>query len=212
MEIKIKKVMLSGRSLEVEYSESRLTDFGEITDTITRKSDALVHQDFLDSFSALKIHYSLLCDLKETVGLPEELNIEELDPEETAERFAPVFIGGIKLSGSESSEGVVIVGGKYLIGRCINADAPKATRNGTYEQKDHLFEMLEKVIFETEQYLFHGKFALKQQELDFEAAAEEYGYTGPAVDEPVAEEEEKPTRKRKAKGVAIATGKDVLVS
>lgn len=212
MEVKIKKATLNGRSLKVTYTQTQNTPMGEISDDVTVNCGALVHDDLLAVFGRLKVHFAILCDLREAIAnevyMPLDEYMQLVD-------FDNVYISGISLSGSMESESVEIMGGKTAKGRCINMTSPKSRRDSSYQYTEELFEAMEAVDFEIKEYLFNEKYAIKQMELDFDADYQSEGADMRAECEPDQAEPETETPKprgRKKRDVIIPTAANGLAS
>jgi len=202
MAIRIKKIVVNGRSLNVTYQKNENTTAGDISDDITVKCGALVHDDFFTALNILKIHFAALCDLRESPPL-EGLKIVGFEEYCTLANLDSIYLTALFIADGKS-EGIEIGGGKSHGGRVINMTSPKISLDSAYIYLDNLYEAIESIKFETLEYLFNGKYAIKQLALDFEedladAEANENDNTSESLT-PTAEEPPK-RRGRKPKTV-----------
>jgi hypothetical protein len=159
----IKKVKITkGRTLEVELVE-HLPD--QTDREVIMKCDQLVHNDICKAFDKLKLHLAKICDLYEGQSFtPEDFNSEN-----DLKNFK---ITSFSLGGSEDQEGVTISGQKELAGsKILNLNTPftkYADELNPYEYSSELAADIQACVYEAEQYLWHDKYAVKQQELPFE--------------------------------------------
>lgn len=158
---KVTKVSITkGRTLKVDMIET-------LDDKSQRKHpgvecDQLVHNDMIDAFAKLKFHLAKICEMKEVEGIEfEQFNISEL---------ATFAISGFNISGDSENQGVTITGSKDLLsGSKLNLNTPCTKYEGDeYQLANEMAADIQNCIYEVEQYLFHGKYAIKQLELLFE--------------------------------------------
>lgn len=166
--IRIKSATLSARTLKVSYDETVYDGATSVTNEYTVNKGTLCHEDLIHALDRLKPHMAILCELKEVSGI-EELIID-LDRYDFGESLDKVFIGGIKVSYNLKGEVLTIFGGKTTSkGRVLNLCAPGvADIDVDYPYVSELFEVLENIRAEINAYLFEGKCAVKQAELDFD--------------------------------------------
>jgi len=97
---------------------------------------------------------------------------------------------------------LTIIGGKYTKHSVINLSAPSVSSDSVqYPYVVELFEALEHIKYEIEQYLFHDKCAFKQQELPFDSSLDATN----ADEAEEAETEKKPKSKRGRKPLRKAS-------
>lgn len=170
--IKIKKAMLQGHSLSVEYEEIINDGTAPVTNLHKSNMGMLCHEDLVHAFNRLKFHFALLCDFKEVAAVEEQ--ILDLDRFDFGESLDKVFITGIHISYAMDHDTLTIIGGKTLPKcRCIHLSAPSVSDTETeYHYTSELFEVLENLRVEIYSYLFEGKCAVKQMEMDFDSAEE----------------------------------------
>lgn len=170
MDFKKIKFNKSGMSLDMVYSESMLVNDTTVTNEISKKCNMIVHNDFIETLNGLKIHFALLCDLREVNTFPEDYEVEKFDYETCLEN---ITITGVTLGGEDDSAGVVIIGQKELPGGGIlNIVTPFTRFNSDYKNCNALENAVEAVVYEAEQYLFEQKWGVRQLEIPFEDFAE----------------------------------------
>lgn len=201
MAIKIKSAALSASSINVEYEEIVATPDSVVTHDFKQKRGTLVHEDLANAISALKPHFAMLCEFREVTPDPIEMGVEHICSWDFGDLLDRVFVSGFKINYSTSGETLTIIGGKYTKHSVINLSAPSVSSDSAqYPYVEELFEALERIKYEIEQYLFHDKCAFKQQELPFDSSLD-------ATEEDYAEEEveDKPKRKRGRKPLRKAS-------
>jgi len=175
MEIKITKAKLTkGRTCEIELTEI-LDDSTE--NEVVKKCSQLAHNDLVNAFKRLKIHFVKLLELKEGDKLTTDQNyttddILLFDPENDLENFE---VASFSIGGSSDSEGVTLSGNKRLAsGKVLNFNTAfiKFEDEAEYAQVNELAADIEAIKIEVNEYL-NGKYAVKQLEIDFEGEGEE---------------------------------------
>lgn len=162
MSKEVRKVKVTrGRTLEVELIE-KLEDKSDRE--VSMKCSQLVHNDLYGAMDKLKIHFVKLCDLYEGKDLtPETFNSEE--------QLTKFKVTSFSIGGEEKNEGVTITGQKELAGgKILNLNTPFTKYSD--EMDEYLFASelaadITNCVYEAEQYLFEGKYAIKQLEIDF---------------------------------------------
>lgn len=167
MQRTIKKAKIKGRSLEVELTETVETENGPVTNEVTMKCAGIVHDDLIDRFNKLVLHMLLICDLRKA----EKITTETFELEDL-EEFSDYNVKGFTIAGEDESEGVVIIGSRrFNSGKVLNITTPFTRftdENDPYLYEGELYNDLQACIYEVEQYLYEGKFAVKQLDLDFD--------------------------------------------
>ena len=174
MEIKIKQVIYNDLSLKVTYCKIAQTAAGDVSDDITIKGGGLAHEDFTKALDQLKVHFAALCDFRE---VPQTAGLTDGDMDYFLEKsdLEHIFVTGLKLSGSYESEKAEIIGGKMVDGKVVSLTSPKAKAGSdTYPFKDQLFEIIELIKYETNEYLFKAKYAIKQESFQFDDDVDNY--------------------------------------
>ena len=202
MAIKIKSAVLSASSLNVEYEEIVATPDSVVTHDFKQKRGTLIHEDLANAINALKPHFAMLCEFREVKPDPIEIGVEYISSWDFGELLDKVFVSGFKINYSTSGESLTIIGGKYTKHSVINLSAPSVSSDSVqYPYVCELFEVLEHIKYEIEQYLFHDKCAFKQQELPFDSSLD--ATNADEVEE--AETEKKPKSKRGRKPLRKAS-------
>lgn len=202
MDFKKIKFNRSGMTLEVLYFETMTLNDTTVTNEINKKCNMIVHEDFIKALEGLKVHFALLCDLREVNNFPVDFGdeIEKFDHETYLEK---IKITGISLGGEDENAGVVIIGQKELSGGgVLNIITPFTRFDSDYNYCNPLESAVNNVIYEVEQYLFEQKWGVKQLELPFDDFAEEDEPFGTFEDvAPVPVEKEKKKRGGRKKKV-----------
>lgn len=189
-------------TLEVLYFETMTLNDTTVTNEINKKCNMIVHEDFIKALEGLKVHFALLCDLREVNNFPVDFGdeIEKFDHETYLEK---IKITGISLGGEDENAGVVIIGQKELSGGgVLNIITPFTRFDSDYNYCNPLESAVNNVIYEVEQYLFEQKWGVKQLELPFDDFAEEDEPFGTFEDvAPVPVEKEKKKRGGRKKKV-----------
>ena len=137
----------------------------ENDDTVTIEGKNLVHKDMKAAFDDLIPHLAFLCEQKEADGK------ESLD-ELSEDIFSTFEVSGYSIGGSDESEGVTLVGKRFLkTKKVLNLIAPFTMFNNENEEYEHAFDLqqaIEACKYEVEQYLTAKKLAVVQQELPFD--------------------------------------------
>lgn len=159
-------------TLEVVYFETMSLNDTTVTNEICKKCNMIVHNDLIEALKWLRVHFALLCDLREVNSFPVDYadKIEKFDHETYLEK---INITGISLGGEDESAGVVIIGQKELPGGgVLNIVTPFTRFDSDYSHCNALEQAVNNLIYEAEQYLFEQKWGVKQLELPFEDFAE----------------------------------------
>lgn len=208
MDFKKIKFNRSGMTLEVLYFETMNLNDTTVMNEISKKCNMIVHNDFVEALKGLKVHFALLCDLREVNSFPVDYgdNIENFDHETYLDK---VTITGITLGGEDESAGVVIIGQKELPGGgVLNIVTPFTRFDSDYNYCNPLEQAVNSVVYEAEQYLFEQKWGVKQLEIPFEDFAEigdePFGtFENIPVEEQPREEKKKRGRKKKVEGTEV---------
>lgn len=167
MQTRITKAKIKDDLLQVSYEEIHPDG---VVDLVEKKCDHLVHGDLRSAFDALRPHLAKLCDLRE--GDVIKKNIENLHEE----AFTHIKISSFTISGEGEEAGITISGSKRFGNKVINLNTPFQKWEDEYEPyqfADELSQAVERCIYEVEQYLFHGKHAVKQLEMEFDGDGED---------------------------------------
>ena len=204
MNFKKIKFNRSGMSLDVTFYENIEVDGVSIVNEISKKCSMIVHQDFIDALAGLKVHFALLCDLREVSNFPKRYDVNNFDHEEYLDK---ITVTGISFGGDDG-EGVVIIGQKELPSGVLNVITPfTRLEGGEYEWTEQLREAIGIIESEAEQYLFEQKFGVKQLELPFDDEFSDEEPFGKFEDIPEAAE---PVEKKKKGGRKKKVSKEVL--
>lgn len=187
-------------SIEVTFFEHMDVNDVPITNEVVKKCNMIVHKDFIDALAGLKIHFALLCDLREVNQFPERYDVNNFDHEQYLEK---ITITGITIGGDDDSAGVVIIGRKELPSGVLNLVTPFTRFDSDYQWQSELEEAVRNLSNETEQYVFDQKWGVKQLEFQFEEYADGEEPFGTFEDtlnaETAAPVEEKPKKKSRTK-------------
>lgn len=134
--------------------------------TVTVDGNNIVHGDMKAAFKNLVGHMAILCELREAKenSLPDELK-----------DLSTVEVTGYSIGGTDEDEGVTLIGKRFLQSKkVLNLIAPFTKYNNDNEEYPFAFELMnaiEACNYEAEQYLTAKKWAIVQQELQFEEGA-----------------------------------------
>lgn len=124
----------------------------------TRKGSAVVHDDMSEAFRLLNVHLAIIDDAFKYIS-KKSLTLDQLQDHEIAEGFG---VTGIKISGSDENEGIILIGYKDVTTGIISLESPKISATSGYAFYDELKEAIDKVIMEVEDYM-NGKAAAKEE-------------------------------------------------
>lgn len=160
----IKKVKVTkGRTLEVTLLE-HLPD--QTDREVIMKCDQLAHDDLVGAFDKLKIHLVKICDLYEG----NDLDPEAFNPEVHLKMFR---VTSFSIGGNDDGEGVTLSGQKeFDSGKILNLNTPFTKYNDEldpYAFANDLSLAIQGCVYETEEYLYKEKYAVKQLDLPFDA-------------------------------------------
>lgn len=136
----------------------------------TKECDQIVHADLRMALNRLVLHLIVVCEQPEAGQINDE-NIHALD----LEQFNNYVVTGYSIGGSDENSGVTIIGQKLLkSGQVLNLISPfvKYEDLEAYPLAGELFNDVAGCNYEVEEYLFNGKWGIKQEEIDFDAPAE----------------------------------------
>ena len=158
----IQKAKIKDSRLEVIYEEF----FSEenYSNTIDKKCAQIIHADLQTAFDRLKAHLAHICEMPEG----KFINIYECDPSD----FNNYVVTGYSHGGSAESAGVTIVGQKLLkSGKVLNLITPfiQFEDAEAYKFASDLLADIDACDNEVKEYLFDGKWGVKQLSLDFDA-------------------------------------------
>lgn len=171
----IKKAVLNGRQLTVTYTET----YPEGDKDITVKSEIPAHKDCTDAFKKLIPHFILLTEMKESDEVSRraaESGIENIGDDDD---FKNAEVYGIKMGKNDSSVNTVtMMGERYLkTGGSVEFSSPAQVlepEGGEFEYPyiNELNLAIQAVLYEVKEYLFNGKYAIIQKEINFEVVAD----------------------------------------
>lgn len=150
-------------SFKESYKEANYTN------KVDKECDQIVHSDLKNAFAAL-IPFLITITEQQEADLFDSGNIE-LDPEaEIQEKIAAYTVTGYVHGGSDESAGVSLIGQKSLkTGQVLNLNAPFTKfEDDNYPYGSELLQAIDRCDYEVHDYLFNGKFGIKQQQLDFD--------------------------------------------
>ena len=164
----IKKVSLKNERLDVTFSQEFLED--NYSDEVTRKCSQIVHADFKAALDTLKKHLVIICEQPEANDIL-DAGVDNYD----VEKLDNYVVTGYSTGGSDEDAGVTIIGQKLLkSGKVVNINAPftKYEDFDTYKHGTELSGDIYSCNNEVVEYLFKGKWGIKQQEFDFDVPDE----------------------------------------
>lgn len=174
-DVKIKRAVLNGRQLTVTYSET----YPEGDKDITVKSGIPAHKDCTDAFKKLIPHFILLTEMKESdrvSSLAASSGIENIGE---GDDFKNADVYGIKMGKNEgNTDTVTLMGERFLqTGGSVEFCSPaqELESSGGEFEYPYIGELnlaVQAIMYEVKEYLFNGKYAIVQKEIDFEAAAD----------------------------------------
>jgi len=132
------------------------------------KCQQLAHIDMQNAFKKLVFHLAFICDLHEA----KNLTPDDFKPEFDLTKFK---VTSFSIGGNDDSSGVTITGQKELEGgKILNLNSPfQMYEDEFYLYGSDLAADIHACVFEVEQYMFEGKYAIKQLEIDFEENAQD---------------------------------------
>lgn len=117
-----------------------------------RTGSNIVHEDLTKAFEVLNLHLAILDDAF-TALKNKPKNLEEV----AAHALTPNFsVNGIRVSGSEESFSIILIGEKKVHHGEINLESPKVNGNSKYAYWEELKTAVERVRMEVILYM-HGK-------------------------------------------------------
>lgn len=163
----IKKAGIKKELLEATLNQSFRFDNGgdNVENEVIHKGSQVVSRDLKAAFDRLKPHLVCICEQPESLNVKLQSSIYDFD----AESLDNYVITGYVTGGSDAAAGVTIIGQKLLkSGQVLNLVSPFTKyENEEYEFGSELATVIEDCNYEVEQYLFNGKFGVKQLEIDF---------------------------------------------
>ena len=136
----------------------------------TKECEQIVHADLRKAFNRLVFHLIVFCEQPEA----SQITIETIHDLDLAD-FSNYVVTGYSIGGSDENAGVTIIGQKLLkTGAVLNLISPfiKFEDLDAYPLAGELYNDVQGCNYEVEEYLFNGKWGIKQQEIDFDAPAE----------------------------------------
>jgi hypothetical protein len=160
----ISKATIKNDRCNVIFKENTATDIN----TVNKDCSGIIHADLLASFNRMKVHLVMLCEQPE-MSLISHATISDFD----ISQLDNYVITGYVIGGTDEHEGVTIIGQKLLkSGKVLNLIAPFTKYEDDYEFSEELGQDVQMCSYEVDQYLFHDKFGIKQQEFEFDKANE----------------------------------------
>lgn len=152
----------------------------------TKEGDQIVHADLRKALNRLIFHLIVFCEQPEASQITiETIHDLELD------KFNNYVVTGYSIGGSDENAGVTIIGQKLLrTGSVLNLISPfiKFEDLEAYSLAGELYNDVAGCNYEVEEYLFNGKWGIKQQEIDFDTPEEaDSDFTATVSDESGAE-------------------------
>lgn len=159
----IKKATIKKDRLNVNYNES-FTE-SNYTNGVSKSCDQIIHYDLRQAFDKLKVHLVALCEQPEA----ERINEESIKSPGFAETFPNYSITGYAHSSQDAVDGVTILGTKLLqSGGTVDLSIWTPLSDSNYPYLEDLALDIQACDWEVSEYLFSGKWGIKQEMLDFE--------------------------------------------
>lgn len=172
--ISIKEATLRGNLfIEVKYDEKLPNN---ITNSITRKSTAPVHNDLIKAFEELNVHLAIICEeidaptnkkfkeLKSELQKYRESDEKNLFDEKVLIKCATFSANHFKVSGTGENSGCVIGGNKQLTNfKNVGLVTPHTRYEDDYMFGSELAEAIGLIDFEIHQFILNGKQAPEAQ-------------------------------------------------
>ncbi len=159
------KATIKNDRCTVNFKEN---DGGDIS-AMSKDCAKIIHPDLVLAFNMLKTHLVVLCEQPES-GMVNHANIGGDFDITLLDNYV---ITGIVIGGTDEHEGVTIIGQKLLkSGKVLNLIAPFTKYEDDYIFSSELSTDVSLCTYEVEQYVFHNKCGIKQQEFDFDAPEE----------------------------------------
>jgi hypothetical protein len=160
----IVKASIKSDRCEVTYKES-FTE-GNYSNEVSKKCSQIVHADMKKALDRLKIHLIMVCEQPEAPQVV-DAGIYDYD----IELINNYVVTGYSIGGSDENAGVTIIGQKLLkSGSVLNLISPfiKFDDRDAYSFAGDLYGDVQACDYEVMEYLFNGKWGIKQQEFDFD--------------------------------------------
>lgn len=171
---RITKVKLKGRSMYVEYDETINSE----TDNIKRDCSGLVHQDLMNAMNGLIPHLALITDMREAADLEayfKKGGTFDMDnmPDDLNHKMLKMHVSGFTIGGDGDSEGIVLIGSKHIGIKVLNLTTPLMQWEEAEQYKflNQLQTTMDHILREVKMFLFEGKRAMKQLDMDFDSEA-----------------------------------------
>lgn len=169
-EIKNEIVKASVKNDRCEVSYKKQFVEGNYNNEVNEKCPQIVHSDLKKAFNRLVLHLIMVCEQPEAGKIDIE-NIHEIDLEE----FHNYVVTGYSIGGSDESAGVTIIGQKLLrSGQVLNLISPfiKFEDSEAYSLAGELYSDIQGCDCEVCEYMFNGKWGIKQTEFEFDTPTE----------------------------------------
>lgn len=162
-----KKIKIAGDCLEAKY-QRRMP--GGIIHDFEHGSNGLVHNDLRDAFQKLAKHVAMLADTSESVNIKNMIDNGESFSEIDIAVTDDIKVTGIVLTGDTEPEGIMIIAQKRIGPKVMNILTPllKFDEEQFYRYMEDLQVDIDGIEYEANLYVFEGKYAEKQLEMDFD--------------------------------------------
>lgn len=182
MEVKISKAKLTkGGCLEATY-------YDQDGNEVSLKGRNSVHQDLRDALHNLVPFFTDLTEQKEADGI----DWDNLNGEFNTELLSKIDVTGVARGGDENNPIITMTGKRILMTRrVLNLNTPAIEMDSEtmeYEHIDDLDIAVNAFFYECEQYIVARKWAVVQQELNFDGDPDDpFGEVTPTDGIPVEE-------------------------
>lgn len=159
----IKKAVIKKDRLNVVFDE--IFSESNYKSGVNKNCDQIVHYDLKEAFAKLKAHLVFLCEQPEA----DRINKQSINSPGFAEIFPNYNISGYSHDSDEGTQGVTIYGQKLLqSGKTVDLKIFVPLLDDSYPFSEELNIDIQACDWETYEYLFSGKWGIKQEQLDFE--------------------------------------------
>ena len=158
--IDVKSVKISGNGLSSSYVYDQKD--------IKAKGKEPVHDDLRNAIKKLVPYMMEVCEWSEA----ENIQWDNLDGTATSEACIKFGVDGITISGSDKQTSVIISGFKLLkTNKTLFFNTPRifidVENEDHYERCEELYDIVQDICFEAEEYIVNHKYAVYQTSLDF---------------------------------------------
>lgn len=158
------KLKVKDQSVAAHYGGKIETDKGEMDVEISLVKGPPPNQKMIEALAALKPHLVVICDSPQEVSNYQEMEQELLD------KYA---VHGVRISGEDQTEGVIIMGKKRAINNkwfAINTPLVRYQDKDAYAYGGNLYDDVKALAKAFKAYLEGDTGVPEQQDIDFQEA------------------------------------------